>query len=397
VVGLRVLTGLVSPDVYGVVALMLGVSIIATNVFCQPILQAQLRFFAQAVEQGRVSQLRRIVSGVLSRRVLMVVAALLVSGLIWTAWTKDFTVLAALAATAAMLAVDVVRATEVGLLNADRRQKDFSLWNAADAWAKAAGAVLLVLMLGARTTWVVAGYAAGTIIVNLLFWKKRLPIPVERSDEPTEWEASAGPAMLRYARPLVPFNALNWLMSLGDRYFIASISGTGPAGVYAAAFGLASQPFIAFGAVGTAALRPVVFDAVARRDSETERRTLVRWLALTGGVSGAGVIAAVALAQPMVNWLLGEPFRSAVDLIPWIAATYAIQNVQQVFETRLYAHGRTRGLLLAQVLGTALSIPLYLLLIPSHGAWGAAVASFLSMCSTCTAVALMAGPRGGPD
>jgi O-antigen/teichoic acid export membrane protein len=327
----------------------------------------------------------------------MAVAAMLISGLIWTGWTKDLTFLATLVAAAAMLVVDVVRATEVGLLNADRRQKDFSLWNAADAWAKAAGAALLVLMLGASSTWVVAGYAAGTIVVNLLFWKKRVSTRVERSIEPTEWEVSAGQAMLRYARPLVPFNALNWLMSLGDRYFIASISGTGPAGVYAAAFGLASQPFIALGAVGTAAMRPGVFDAAARQDAKTERRTLARWLAFTGGISGAGIIAAVALAQPMVNWFLGEPFRTAVGLIPWIAATYAVQNVQQVFETRLYAHGRTRGLLQAQVLGTALSIALYLLLIPSYGAWGAAVASFLSMCGTCTTAALMAGPRGSPD
>ena len=107
-------------------------------------------------------------------------------------------------------------------------------------------------------------------------------------------------------------------LNLGDRYILAAFSGASAAGLYAAAYGLACQPFLMLAGIMSLTLRPVLFEAVARGDRVRERRTLLMWLTVVSLCSCAGVVAIWLCASPLVGLLLGREFQGAAPLLVWI-------------------------------------------------------------------------------
>jgi O-antigen/teichoic acid export membrane protein len=107
---------------------------------------------------------------------------------------------------------------------------------------------------------------------------------------------------------------------------------------------------------------------------------------------GSGWLALTLLARPLCALLLGPAYREgAAELLPWIAAAYGLQCLQQTFEIMLYAHGATRRLAGLQALAAATSVLLYLLLVPRYGARGAACGTFATFAVTTAAAFFLAG------
>jgi len=391
-VGIRLLTGFVPPAVYGEVVLLLGIVALGTNLFCGPFQQALLRYYPQARDAARVGALRR-----LAGRSLIAAAALL-AGVLLAAGALRSTI-APFAAVAALVAVDTWRTFESGLLNGERRQRDYMVRTSLDAWARWLGAAGLAWLLGATALHVLAGMLLGSGLVNLLLWRRIVRgEPVEGAGE--AWMAAWRGPFLRYALPLVPLAALNWILSMGDRYVLAAWWSTATAGVYVAAYGLASQPFIALNAIIHSTLRPVLYDAVARGDALKERRTLRVWVSVVAGAMGLGWIALAVLAHPICALLLGSRYQGAAALVPIIAGAYALQAVQQAFEIMLYAHGKTQRLVALQVVAAGASALLYFLLIPRYAGLGAALATVGAFVVTTLVACFLAGAparlRGAP-
>jgi O-antigen/teichoic acid export membrane protein len=381
-VGIRLLTSFVPPAVYGEVVLLLGIAALGTNLFCGPFQQAVLRFYPQAREAGRVGALRRQAGRVLAAAALLLGSVLLAAGAARSA-------VASFAAVAALVAVDTWRTFESGLLNGERRQRDYMVRTGLDAWGRWLVAAGLAWFLGATAFHVLGGMLLGSGLANLLL--SRRVVRGEAADGAGEaWAASWRGPFFRYALPLVPLAALNWVFSMGDRYVLAAWWDMATAGVYVAAYGLASQPFIALNAVIHSTLRPVLYDAVARGDAVKERRTLRVWVGVVVGSMGLGWLALALLARPVCALLLGARYQGAAALVPVIAGAYALQAVQQTFEIMLYAHGGTGRLTALQAVAAAVSLVLYVVLIPEGGARGAALATLWTFVITTTVAFFLA-------
>jgi PST family polysaccharide transporter len=168
---------------------------------------------------------------------------------------------------------------------------------------------------------------------------------------------------------------LGWTMATGQRYLLAGMWSVEITGVYAAAFALGSQPFLAVNTLMQTTLRPVLYDAVARQDEDKERRTLRIWYGSMLGIVVLGVTLMAVLSKPICAVLLGPGYQGAAALLPWIAAAYGVQALQFTSEVILYAHGATKRLSAVQAAGAATSVLLYLALIPRYAAFGAALAT----------------------
>jgi O-antigen/teichoic acid export membrane protein len=388
--GLRIITDLVAPDVYGEVALLLGVATLAHNLFCMPVLTSCLRFYPDAEAAGRVALFRDFVSGLLLRRTLALVAAVLLGGAAFVLLLHGEGSLAGFGALALLLALDVMRLFEVTLQNAARRQAAFSLWGAADACMRPLFAIGAILLLGPRAPVVILGYAAGIALVNSAFRGTAVRGAAPRG-EAGSWVVDTRRALLRYAAPLVPLALLDWIMVLSDRYLLAALSGANEVGVYAAGYGLGSMAFIIAGQMLMLIVRPVVFDAISRGDVERERRVVIGWLALLGGILLAGLVALVLLRHEIVQLVLGEAFWGAAPILPWIGAAYALQSLRHVFDTLILGQGRTRRLLVNHSIAAATASSVYLLLIPELGSLGAALGTAAGMAASLVSSVLLSG------
>ena len=272
---------------------------------------------------------------------------------------------AAFAGAAALVAVDAWRSFESGLLNGERRQADYMVRTGLDAWARWLAGAALAFWLGPAALHVLVGFVLGSGVVGLALRHRIVRGTEEGGSARETWGAERRSAFLAYALPLVPLAALNWIFSMGDRYVLA-----------------ACEDLIAFHAAYYApnnmihnTLRPVLYDAVAAGDVAKERRTLRIWIAVVAAVMVLGFAALSLLTVPVCRLLLGPAYQEAAALVPLLAGAYALQGIQQTFEIMLYAHGGTKRLVALQAVAAATSLVLYVMLIPSGGARGAAQAT----------------------
>lgn len=369
-VGLRVITELVPPVVYGTVALALGVVALAQGLAVGPLMQAVLRYYPDLAARGRVGELRSVTFRALRRLLAISSLALLLFAIGWAVAEPSYAVLAAL--TVALFAVEVARSVEVTFLNAARRQRAMALLVAADAWLRPLAAVAVVWAWGPHGAAVMAGYLIGAALVLAAYRVTARVQPL-----PTPGAASAdthglAARLQAYAWPLTALPLIGWVSGQADRYLIGALAGVSAAGIYAALYGLASKSFLMLSASVELALRQPFYARVADDDQRGARVAFGVWL---GGVLAAafalwGLFALFHAEIAAV--LLAAEYRAHAALMAWIAAGYVLLAAAQVFERVCYAYHDTRGVLLVQAAGAALSVAIAAPLVWRHGIEGAA-------------------------
>lgn len=374
-VGLRLITALVPPEVYGDMVLLVGVELLVFGVCCAPLQQAALTFYPDAARAERIPALRKLIVSMLRRAQLAAIVLLLGGGAVWVVWFHPGTPFLLFPVLCILLLAETRRAVEINLLNAARRQRSFSLWVSADAWARPLAAVACILVIGPTAASILIGYACGTLLVNLalcrLIRRPGMDAPDPAADQP--WQARVRRQILRFSLPMVPEPALGWFANVGDRYILAGFSGAAETGIYAAAYGIASQPFILLASVVGVTLRPVLFDAVSARDTRKVARTLFVWVTALLACSAVGLALVWLLSDQIVQLVLGKAFWRAAPLLIWIGLAYVAQGLQQAFANMIFARRRTEFLIVVRVVTALCAAVLYFLWIPRYGAMGAAL------------------------
>jgi len=371
-VGLRLITELVPPAVYGTVALALGVLALAHGLAMGPLMQAVLRLYPDLAGEGRTGALRHAAFRALRKPVLLSLASLVVLGAGWSlcrpqdVWLVVFSLV--------LFVAEIARSLEITFLNAARRQRTMALMIAADAWLRPIAAVALVLAFGATGTVVMGGYLVGCVLALAGF---RLAGRAGEQGFTRPVPASMGAADLshrlwKYALPLTALPLIGWVSGQADRYIVGGMAGVAAAGLYAALYGLASKPFLMFSASVELALRQPYYARVSAGDHEAERRALALWLAVVSTVSLALFLLFVLFHAEIAALLLAAEYRAHSALMGWIAAGYVLLGIAQVLERVCYAYHDTRGVLWVQASGAALSVLVAAPLIWFHGIDGAA-------------------------
>jgi O-antigen/teichoic acid export membrane protein len=203
-------------------------------------------------------------------------------------------------------------------------------------------------------------------------------------DRSREWDSR----LWQYALPLIPLGIVSWASTLGDRYIIGGMLGVADAGVYAAVYGLSSIPFLLVNGTAEQGLRPIYQTAVSRGDRVRAEKILVLWFAVVVAACCIGVLVFALAHDPIATLVVAAPYRRAAGLMPWIATGYAIRAASYVLERVCYAHGKTRRVLVIQVLAvvaTSIVTPLGIFTLGIRGA-AMAVPVYFSIQLTIAAI-----------
>lgn len=402
-VGTRLITGAVQPAVFGTVSLLLGLGALSRNIFCAPILNAAIRFYSETSRSGEVGHLRKLVSRILLRSTALLVAVTLMAGAAYALlqtrfaswqpvsfWT--FVLLAGL------LAAEVARAFESGLWSAARRQRPVGVFAGLESLAKPLLAVLAVGLIAPTPEAMLLGYVMGTGAVHLLsLWVvPREGAAAARAVVDPNPEISRG--LWAFALPLIPLALVGWLVGVSDRYIIGGMLDVEQVGIYAAAYGLMSQPFLlVHGTIGQT-LRTVYFSAVSDGNKPLERRTLLVWIVVSGSLSLVGFLAVLVLHRLVTTLFLDERYHRGAEMMPWIAGGYTILVFALVIEHVLLAYKRTSWVLIAQSAGAVASIVVTIPMVKWKGAMGAAMACpiYFSVQTVVTVTLAAAALRQSP-
>ena len=377
-VGVRLLTEVLEPEVFGSVGLITGVVALTLGVSSGATMQAVLRMFPDCSRKGTLDLLRVTSTSILRTWTLLFAGILSFGCLTYFLATQLNPWLLALVP--GLLIIDTARAYQVTLLNAARRQRLMATWLGAETWIRSLLAFAGVKIIGPSAEAVLAGYFVGSWVLWLYLKRAAAShsgplvsqVPGDPSVERADDLRRLRDELKRYVRPLVPLAIVGWISGQADRYIIGGLLGLASAGQYAAIYGLVSRPFLMLGATIELIYRQVLYEAVSADDLRRSQSVLLEWLAIVGVLSVLGLVGFSFFYSKIALILLAEPYRAGAYLMPWIASGYCLLLLAQVIERVCYATRETGAVLLIQTAGAISSVPISTIGVLRSGLSGAA-------------------------
>ena len=334
--------------------------------------EALLRHWFHDADQDRRAALARRVAGVVAAgSTTVALAILLAAGPLASLALDDRGGEAVATVRAAALGVWAFTNLEVAnaLLRAQEARRTYLVASVANVLLTVATTIVLVVVLdGGAPSYLLGNYLASTVVLAGIWTSQRRLLV-----GPTGATVPMRP-LWRFGLPTVVPEVTVFLLTVVDRQWLLQASGSGEAGIYAAAVKLATLVIVVARAF-QAAWPPLAYD-LGEEEAPRVYAQVVRAYVVAIGT----FVAAIALLRHgIADLLLGGEFsagdRGAVaEALPWLAVGWGLWGLTWVFTSiagRVHATGRT---LPGALLGLAVNVALLALLVPDHGATGAALA-----------------------
>jgi O-antigen/teichoic acid export membrane protein len=374
-----IFTRIFSVEDYGVMSLVtatLGLLVAFSKLGIQ---QSIIRFYAEA----KASHDRRILTeyvsttlfGMLGIAIVVTLGWALLSQLIPRQWWSNPQVGGLFLLTSVLLLTRNVDSCLSNLLRAEERSGQLNTYNVLKRYGTL-GLVLLALFHVARNLY---GFFGATIVAEftavaaLLILMNRVHPFSLKAFSPKLFRR-----MLAFGIPMIAYEFSGIILNIGDRYVIEAKLGSGPLGVYSAAYNFCEYvQTIVLASVAQAVYPMFVRSWEEKGPQETAtfiEQTLHYFLMLAlpliAGISAVGGGLLVTLAS--------DKYASGASVIPYVAGGMAIDAVIGMAAAGLYLHKRTIVMAGLMIFGAALNIVLNLWLIPLMGINGSALATLVS-------------------
>lgn len=322
VVGVRIMTGALTPRAYGHLALGMTAGVLAQQVLLGPLASASLRFFAAAREQRQVRNYL-LATGRLLRQISLLVlcsvppACLTLVALGVGAWAR---LLLAAALYALLLGYDAA----LDSMQTAARQRVTVAWHdALAAWMRYPLAVALISLVGATGTVALLGFAlsAAVVLVSQLWFFRHRILTLTRSELPSDASAVNGwvVKMRAYSWPFATWGLFTWVQLSADRWSLQLTHGSDAVGLYNAVYQIGYLPLLILANAAVQFLAPIIFsragDASDPGRLRAARRLTSNVVHVSLALAVVGALTTYLLRHRVVSLLLAPDFRSSADLL----------------------------------------------------------------------------------
>ena len=219
------------------------------------------------------------------------------------------------------------------------------------------------------------GYVLSVVIADftmalLLFFVARL----YRDLSPRRVSRETAGAMLRFSVPYIPTTILWLITSVSDRYVVTMYRGEAENGLYAAAYKLPTLLTLVSGVFVEAWHFSTVRDAGEEEKSGFFGSVYVNFMS----VMFMGASALIAGAKILTGILLSDSYYDSWRFVPMLAIAMAFSTLVSFLGSVYFLKKKSTLSMLTALSGAVINVILNFVMIPDHGAMGAAVATFIS-------------------
>ncbi|MBQ9086835.1 MAG: polysaccharide biosynthesis C-terminal domain-containing protein [Clostridia bacterium] len=180
--------------------------------------------------------------------------------------------------------------------------------------------------------------------------------------------------MLKFSVPYIPTTVLWLITSVSDRYVVAAYCGEATNGLYAAAYKLPTLLTLVSGVFVEAWHFSTVKDAGEEEKSSFFGTVYVNFMSVM--FMGASVL--VAGAKIFTRILLSDSYYASWQYVPMLTMAMVFSTLVSFLGSVYFLKKKSTLSMLTALAGAVINVVLNFVLIPSHGAMGAAVATFIS-------------------
>lgn len=365
VVTMPILTSLLSPQAYGVAALMgtvislvsvialVGIDVSYARAYhsAKPPSGAVIEHFCWrfailsavlTVALGAVTWW--LMSGESTKQNLGLVI-LLAFGIVFSVAHTMTQMRARLAGKYRAMALTIIAAGVIGLV----ASIGIAIW-----WRQDALALLLPMLLGYLIPVVLLGVPS---IAGLI--------------KPSDLSRREGVTLIKIGMAGVVTAPMYWLLSSSDRWFLQHYHGAEAVGIYSIGYNVAIVGMM----VNTAVMSVWLPEASREyeQDQERAKATLGRLMSRLAVAMALIWLMATAAGGDIVRWLANERFHTSAELVPFIAAAVFFYGISQLALYGLVLVKQFKWAALWWFFGGLVSALLNLVLVPRYGGIGAAV------------------------
>jgi O-antigen/teichoic acid export membrane protein len=353
--GVRLLTGLLSPAEYGELALGLTIATLVNQTILGPLAQGVLRFYAPAIEKddlgGYLYAVRQLVS--IATIVIFCLISISLVSLILTGQNKWIAIIISSLIFASVSGYNIILS---GIQNAARQRSIVALHQGSEYWLRFLVATLLISCLGASSTIAMIGYALGSAIVTAsqsVYFLKAVPSPGTWTDRHQVWQQQ----IWKYSWPISTFGVFTWFQMASDRWALGLFRTTDEIGMYAVLFQLGYNPIAMVTGMAVQFLEPIFFQR-SGDGSDTLRNANVSRLGLrlTGialGLTTISFCGSLLLHTQIFEIFADKKYRDVSYLFPWMVLSGGIFSASQTIALNLMSQNKTYKMLPFKI-GTAL-------------------------------------------
>ena len=180
--------------------------------------------------------------------------------------------------------------------------------------------------------------------------------------------------MLKYSVPMIPNSASWWVSNSSDKFILIYFAGVSVNGVYSVAYKIPTIITIVTSIFATAWRISAVEDFGSNVSRKFYSDVYGMYVTLTAFMASALLV----INKPLARFLFSKDFYQAWQYVPVLLAASVIHAYCEFFGTLYTSAMKTKMLFYSTVIGALTNIVLNLLMIPTMGALGAAIATMSS-------------------
>ncbi len=184
--------------------------------------------------------------------------------------------------------------------------------------------------------------------------------------------------MLKYSAPLIPTYILWWITSASDRWFVIDMVGSSDNGIYSAAYKIPTLLMF----VTTIFYQAWQMSAIENKDDKTISKFYSQVYGAYSSLLFIGAAGLIMLVKPLTYLIVdNDPEKNyifAYHYTPILVIAMVFQCLCQFLSSIYNVRKKSMNSMLTSLVAAAVNIVLNLLLIPSMGVYGAAIATAAS-------------------
>lgn len=334
-VGIKLLTNLMSPENYGELTLGISLAGVANLFLFGPLGQVVLRFYSSCRERGNIAGYTRILIQLHKQAVMLlatigVLAVAIASvGFGWNwAWLVGLAFVFGI--------FSGIQGSLSSLLNALRDRKMGALTQGLDVWLRVSFAAVLVAWVGSQGYWAVGGYILGSLVVVTI----QIGVLRRHGFQKSLWvegglqDGALRSKFLAYGLPFLAFAGLASVSLYADRWLLQGYLGAEAVGIYAAMFQIAAAPIVFLMGITTQLIIPVVFARSGNLDNpkraQSSQSLLSSSVVVVGILYGAVTLGAYMWGEALIAWLTHADYSRYASSLWLIVLSQALFNLAQL-------------------------------------------------------------------